>query len=100
MTWKEFAELSRGVFVSVAAEEFGIVLCLLLVALFAFIVLRGLIRLHDQMSSLGADDPQSVAGILSPKLLLAFADETKSDPRIIERAQHALSGRPHERDVP
>ena len=33
-------------------------------------------------------------------LLLAFAAETKSDPRIIERAQHALSGRPHERDVP
>jgi molecular chaperone GrpE (heat shock protein) len=32
-------------------------------------LLRGLIRLHDQMSSLGADDPQSVAGILRRQLL-------------------------------
>ncbi|OHV37525.1 MULTISPECIES: hypothetical protein [Pseudofrankia] len=32
-------------------------------------LLRGLIRLHDQMSSLGADDPQSVAGILRKQLL-------------------------------
>ncbi|WP_045876175.1 hypothetical protein [Pseudofrankia sp. DC12] len=32
-------------------------------------LLRGLIRLHDQMSSLGADDPQSVAGILCKQLL-------------------------------
>ncbi|WP_240724171.1 hypothetical protein [Frankia sp. B2] len=32
-------------------------------------LLRGLIRLHDQMGSLGADDPQSVAGILRKQLL-------------------------------
>jgi molecular chaperone GrpE (heat shock protein) len=32
-------------------------------------LLRGLIRLHDQMSSLGGDDPQSVAGILRKQLL-------------------------------
>jgi molecular chaperone GrpE (heat shock protein) len=32
-------------------------------------LLRGLIRLHDQMTSLGADDPQSVAGILRQQLL-------------------------------
>jgi hypothetical protein len=32
-------------------------------------LLRGLIRLHDQMTSLGADDPQSVAGILRKQLL-------------------------------
>ncbi len=32
-------------------------------------LLRGLIRLHDQMDSLGADDPQSVAGILRKQLL-------------------------------
>jgi cell division protein FtsW len=34
---------------AVAGEEFGLLLCLLLVALFAFIVLRGLSRLmHEQ----------------------------------------------------
>jgi molecular chaperone GrpE (heat shock protein) len=32
-------------------------------------LLRGLIRLHDQMTSLGGDDPQSVAGILRAQLL-------------------------------
>jgi molecular chaperone GrpE (heat shock protein) len=32
-------------------------------------LLRGLIRLHDQMTSLGGDDPQSVAGILRGQLL-------------------------------
>jgi hypothetical protein len=46
-----------------------------------------------------------LAGVLdhitaNEKLLLAFAAETKSDPRTIERAQHVLSGRPIERDVP
>ncbi len=32
-------------------------------------LLRGLMRLHDQMTSLGADDGQSVAGILRTQLL-------------------------------
>ncbi len=32
-------------------------------------LLRGLMRLHDQMTSLGADDGQSVAGILRKQLL-------------------------------
>lgn len=32
-------------------------------------LLRGLLRLHDQMTSLGADDPQSIAGILRGQLL-------------------------------
>ncbi|HMA47781.1 MAG TPA: hypothetical protein VKP11_11390, partial [Frankiaceae bacterium] len=32
-------------------------------------LLRGLLRLHDQMTSLGADDPHSVAGILRNQLL-------------------------------
>ena len=34
------------------------------------------------------------------KLLLAFAADAKRDPRDIVRAQNALSGRRHERDVP
>ncbi len=32
-------------------------------------LLRGLMRLHDQMTSLGADDDQSIAGILRTQLL-------------------------------
>ncbi|SNQ45998.1 putative Molecular chaperone GrpE (Heat shock protein) [Frankia canadensis] len=42
-------------------------------------LLRGLIRLHDQMGSLGADDPQSVAGILRKQLLqvLDFAVDVR-----------------------
>jgi cell division protein FtsW len=36
---------------AVAAEEFGVVLCLMLVALFAFIVIRALVK------SMGSDDP-------------------------------------------
>ena len=47
--------------VSVAGEEFGIVLCLLLVALFAFIVLRGLtiaLKEHDDFTRF------SVAGLV------------------------------------
>ncbi len=35
-------------------------------------LLRGLMRLHDQMTSLGADDGQSVAGILRKQLLQAM----------------------------
>jgi len=54
---------------------------------------------------IAAREPLFLAGVLDhitadEKLLLAFAAEAQSDPRIIERAQHALSGRPHERDVP
>jgi len=42
-------------------------------------LLRGLIRLHDQMSSLGGDDAQSVAGILRTQLLqiLDLAADTR-----------------------
>lgn len=52
-----------------------------------------------------AREPLFLAGVLDhvaadETLLLAFAKETKTDPRTIERAQHALSGRPYERDVP
>jgi uncharacterized protein DUF3572 len=52
-----------------------------------------------------ARQPLFLAGVLDhitadEKLLLAFAGESKTDPRTVERAQQALSGRPHERDVP
>lgn len=52
-----------------------------------------------------AHEPLFLAGVLDhitgdETLLLAFANDAKADPRAIERAQHALSGRPYERDVP
>lgn len=52
-----------------------------------------------------AREPLFLAGVLdhiaaNEKLLLDFAADVKSDPGAIVRAQHALSGRGHERDLP
>jgi hypothetical protein len=55
-------------------------------------LLRGLIRLHDQMSSLGGDDPQSVAGILRKQLLQVL--DISADVRPTSRCRAARSTRP------
>lgn len=59
----------------VAAEEFGLVACLVILAIFAFIVIRGLVRLLDERDTFVA---LAAAGLLTQFGLQAFINMASS----------------------